>query len=154
MRDAESKAKLGRELGDDGQWKPVVYVLMPDGSQHAFRDRSLVLSAASEQDQEKATHNQTVHALLINGDGHVLFDASTGEPAIVDLPPLHIQFDDQRMMSQKEVAEMASVDRTTVYKAMRRGDLKEYKVGGKHSRYSQREVKEWILKGARKKRRA
>ena len=37
MKDAESKAKLGRELGNDGQWKPVVYVLMPDGSEHAFR---------------------------------------------------------------------------------------------------------------------
>jgi len=154
------RVRLGRERASgDGEWKPVVHVMMPDGKEHPFRSKMCMLIPGDDSgdDVEDNKDDQANHifALLVNGYGEVIYDADTGEPALLTVPAAVLRHDDdRRMLTTTQVAKMAAVDRSTVYRAARAGHLDRHMLQGKHARYVQEQVMAWVhgqTKGRRRR---
>jgi len=60
-------------------------------------------------------------------------------------PDRHTPADVDRLLKLSAVMEMTGIGRTMIYRLIRRGDFPQpYKPGGASSRWSQREIVEWV----------
>ena len=144
MKDKDTvRIELDTETNADGVHKPTMHVLMPDGESLSFKERSLLIS--EECGEENA--GQAVMAVLVNGKGEVWHDATTGEPCIVDVPPLYIRngVDPDQMITAKEAAATASTHRDTIGCAIKAGQLEKFYAGGRHPRIKQADLEMWML---------
>ena len=123
--------RLGSELDKAGRHKPVMHMILPDGSEHPFRDRCLLIEG---DNGDKPPSN--IRTLLIDEDGN-LFCNEDGAVVICDVPPTQLEYvpDQDQMMTRQSVAELAGVEKKTIYRAMRDGELTKHYVGGRYPRY-------------------
>ena len=142
MKDEEAQVKLRREQGPDGKWKPVVYVLMPDGESQVFRDRCVIIKG-----DNGGRPASNIRAILIDDDGNIYHD-DAGEPVVLDVPPMQLEMqpDPDRMITQGAAADLAGVDRTTIWRAINKGDLTKHTPGGNKNtpRSKEGELREWM----------
>lgn len=159
-RGVQLRLKFGSKKYRDKRWRPTLWVMgadCADKEEGGFRyrprgflinasgyehERELLVDPDAHEDEDE--ESQLVYLLAINGYGEPFLDAETGEAVVLPCPVALIRYDDQRTMTQKEVAKMASVNRTKVYKAAKDGHLTPHMMEGKHARYVQEQVKAWI----------
>lgn len=136
--------ELRMRLGSDARKRPLVHVLMPDGRVTEYRETAVVLPEGPEDERE--SH---VYALLVNGHGEVLFDAATGEPAILPAPvvPMTLRWGDnpERRLSYDQVAGMAGVSKSTVQRAVYDGTLPmPDKLSARRVAFRQADIERWL----------
>ena len=86
----------------------------------------------------------SIHAVLVNGKGQLLYDAETGEPAIVPVPPLALRFDPEHLETYSQAAERAAVSKSTIKRAIAAGELPVVKVGNQHPRIKKADLDCWM----------
>lgn len=142
MKDEEAQFEVSREKGPDGKWKPVVYVLMPDGESEIFRDRCIIVKGSS-----RGRPPSGIRAVLIDDDGNFYHDEA-GELIVLDVPPIPMELSPRpdRMITQGEAAYLAAVDRTTIWRETIKGNLTKYYPGGNENtpRLNEGEFREWM----------
>lgn len=130
---------------------PILHVLMPDGTDHPFRDRCFLMRGFKGGDSDLAKlpspddPEQAILMQLVNGKGEPWFDED-GDPIYLPVTPFHLTRRDEttRMITQAEVAKRAGVEKTTVYRATKNGELTKRYVGGRHPRFKEGDVLAWI----------
>mgnify|MGYP000553136996 CR=1 FL=1 len=114
----EHIARLDAERTEDGRYRPTVHVVMSDGRVTEFKNRCLLIPEEQGFDPNDHAGN-SIHAVLVNGKGELLYDAETGEPAIVPVPPLALRFDPEHLETYSQAAERAAVSKSTIKRAIR-----------------------------------
>ena len=134
--------ELKIRLSADAKKRPVVSILLPDGRATEFRETAVVVPESSED--ERAGQ---VYAVLVNGNGEVLFEAATGEPVILKAVPLLLRMtpDPDQRMSYADVAVKAGVSKSTVQRAVYSGDLpKPDRLSARRVVFRQADVERWL----------
>mgnify|MGYP001816630110 FL=1 len=139
----EHIARLDAERTEDGRYRPTVHVVMSDGRVTEFKNRCLLIP--EEQGFDPSDHAaNSIHAVLVNGKGELLYDAETGEPAIVPVPPLALRFDPEHLETYSKAAERAAVSKSTIKRAIAAGELPVVKVGNQHPRIKKVDLDHWL----------
>ena len=145
----DHRASVRAERTEDGRYRPIVHIVMSDGRVTEFKNRCLLIP--EEQGFDPNDHDaNSVHAVLVNGKGELLYDAESGEPAIVPVPPLALRFDPEHLETYGQAAERAAVSKSTIKRAIAAGELPVVKVGKQHPRIKKADLDCWI--GAKRSR--
>lgn len=139
----EHLVQLDAEQTEDGRYRPTVHIVMSDGRVTEFKDRCLLIPEDQGFDPDDHAAN-SIHAVLFNGKGDLLYNAETGEPAIVPVPPLALRFDPEHLETYNQAAERAAVSKSTIKRAISAGELPVVKVGKQHPRIKKVDLDRWI----------
>ena len=137
MADDTAEAEQVRITLDTDDGHPVVHILTSGGTSDTFKDKCLVVPEEMDEDHG-------IYAVLVDGKGRIIENADTGQAAIVPVPPMTLRYDDQAMITQATAATLAGVDRTTIYRAVRKGELETHMVAGRHPRMLKQDILDWI----------
>jgi excisionase family DNA binding protein len=113
---------------------------MSDGRVAEFKNRCVLIPGEGFDPDDE----DSIHAVLVNGKGELLYDAESGEAAIVPVPPLVLRFDAEHLETYGQAAERAAVSKSTIKRAIAAGELPVVKVGKQHPRIRKADLDCWI----------